>query len=68
MWCYVYMGEGVAIGAVFASEKYVCPNAVGVDIGCGIRKGTDGVCTNGIAANRMLFDRGTFGVLPLIDF
>ena len=27
---------GVAIGAVFASEKYVCPNAVGVDIGCGM--------------------------------
>ncbi|CAL1130428.1 unnamed protein product [Cladocopium goreaui] len=32
----VHMGKGVAIGAVFASEKYVCPNAVGVDIGCGM--------------------------------
>lgn len=32
----VHLGKGVAIGAVFASEKYVCPNAVGVDIGCGM--------------------------------
>jgi tRNA-splicing ligase RtcB (3'-phosphate/5'-hydroxy nucleic acid ligase) len=24
------------IGTVFASEEYVCPNAVGVDIGCGM--------------------------------
>lgn len=29
-------GLGVAIGGVFASDKYVCPNAVGVDIGCGM--------------------------------
>ncbi|CAJ1419020.1 unnamed protein product [Effrenium voratum] len=32
----VHLGKGVAIGAVFASERYVCPNAVGVDIGCGM--------------------------------
>ena len=32
----VHLGEGVAIGTVFASEKYICPNAVGVDIGCGV--------------------------------
>jgi len=32
----IHMGKGVAIGAVFASDKYVCPNAVGVDIGCGM--------------------------------
>jgi len=32
----VHMGKGVAVGAVFASEDYVCPNAVGVDIGCGM--------------------------------
>lgn len=32
----IHMGKGVAIGCVFASEKYVCPNAVGVDIGCGM--------------------------------
>lgn len=32
----VHWGKGVTIGSVFASEKYVCPNAVGVDIGCGM--------------------------------
>ena len=32
----VHWGMGVTIGTVFASEKYVCPNAVGVDIGCGM--------------------------------
>ena len=30
-----------------------------------IRKGTNGVSTNGVTANVMCFDRGTFGVLPL---
>ena len=29
------------------------------------RKGTNGVSTNGVTANFMLFDRGTFWVLPL---
>ena len=32
------------------------------------RKGTNGVSTNGITANFMFFDRGTFGVLPLTYF
>jgi hypothetical protein len=32
----VHWGKGVTIGSVFASDKYVCPNAVGVDIGCGM--------------------------------
>ena len=36
MLCSMLYSRGVAIGAVFASEKYVCPNAVGVDIGCGM--------------------------------
>jgi tRNA-splicing ligase RtcB len=31
-----HLGKGVTIGTVFASENYVCPNAVGVDIGCGV--------------------------------
>ena len=31
-----HLGKGVTIGTVFASESYVCPNAVGVDIGCGM--------------------------------
>jgi len=31
-----HLGKGVTIGTVFASEEYVCPNAVGVDIGCGM--------------------------------
>jgi tRNA-splicing ligase RtcB (3'-phosphate/5'-hydroxy nucleic acid ligase) len=29
-------GTGAPVGTVFASEKYVAPNAVGVDIGCGM--------------------------------
>lgn len=32
----VHLGAGATIGSVFASEKYVSPNAVGVDIGCGM--------------------------------
>ena len=32
------------------------------------RKGTDGVSTNGVSANVVLFDRGSFWVLPLICF
>ena len=32
----------------------------------GIRKGTNGVSTNGVTANFMFFERGTFWVLPLI--
>lgn len=32
----VHLGAGVTIGTVFASDKYVCPLAVGVDIGCGM--------------------------------
>jgi len=31
-----HLGRGVTIGTVFASENYICPNAVGVDIGCGM--------------------------------
>ena len=31
-----HLGKGVTIGTVFASDDYVCPNAVGVDIGCGM--------------------------------
>ncbi|EMJ64785.1 hypothetical protein LEP1GSC051_0336 [Leptospira sp. P2653] len=27
---------GATVGSVFASDKYICPNAVGVDIGCGM--------------------------------
>ena len=33
-----------------------------------IRKGTNGVSTNGVTANFMFFDRGTFWVLPLTYF
>ena len=32
------------------------------------RKGTNGVSTNGVTANFMFFDRGTFWVLPLTYF
>lgn len=31
-----HWGKGATIGSVFASRGTVCPNAVGVDIGCGI--------------------------------
>ena len=31
-----HLGKGVTVGTVFASRDYVCPNAVGVDIGCGM--------------------------------
>ena len=34
----------------------------------GIRKGANGVSTNGATANFMFFDRGTFWVLPLTCF
>ena len=32
----VHLGKGVTIGSVFASRDYICPHAVGVDIGCGM--------------------------------
>lgn len=32
----VHWGLGATVGSVFASEDYICPNAVGVDIGCGM--------------------------------
>jgi tRNA-splicing ligase RtcB (3'-phosphate/5'-hydroxy nucleic acid ligase) len=32
----VHIGKGATVGTVFASSNYVCPNAVGVDIGCGM--------------------------------
>ncbi|MDL5247513.1 RtcB family protein [Leptospira weilii] len=32
----VHYGMGATVGSVFASDKYICPNAVGVDIGCGM--------------------------------
>lgn len=33
----VHMGYGMPIGGVIATEKVVIPNAVGVDIGCGMK-------------------------------
>jgi len=32
----VHYGAGATVGSVFASEHFICPNAVGVDIGCGM--------------------------------
>jgi tRNA-splicing ligase RtcB (3'-phosphate/5'-hydroxy nucleic acid ligase) len=32
----VHYGMGATVGSVFASDFAVCPNAVGVDIGCGM--------------------------------
>eukprot|EP00741_Cyanophora_paradoxa_P001746 tig00000073_g1693.t1 len=33
----VHLGKGATVGSVFASEDAVIPNAVGVDIGCGMK-------------------------------
>lgn len=32
----VHLGKGATVGTVFASSNFVAPNAVGVDIGCGM--------------------------------
>ncbi len=32
----VHVGYGMPIGGILASDNYVSPNAVGVDIGCGM--------------------------------
>eukprot|EP00898_Chlorokybus_atmophyticus_P005653 jgi/Chlat1/6089/Chrsp40S05682 len=32
----VHLGKGATVGTVFASRSFVAPNAVGVDIGCGM--------------------------------
>lgn len=32
----VHLGKGATVGTVFASSNFISPNAVGVDIGCGI--------------------------------
>ena len=33
----VHQGYGMPIGGVLATKDYIIPNAVGVDIGCGMR-------------------------------
>ena len=38
------------------------PSACGPSPGCGFRKGTNWVITNGVTANFMFFDRGAFWV------
>ena len=49
-----HLGKGVTIGSVFASEKYVCPNAVGVDIGCGMAAvPIDGLYKNQLTNDQM---------------
>ena len=49
-----HLGKGVTIGSVFASEKYVCPNAVGVDIGCGMAAiPIDGLYKNQLTNDKM---------------
>ena len=48
-----HLGKGVTIGTVFASEQYVCPNAVGVDIGATVRPLVSvrlSTCSNGMHA------------------
>uniref|UniRef100_A0A0G4FSQ0 3'-phosphate/5'-hydroxy nucleic acid ligase n=1 Tax=Chromera velia CCMP2878 TaxID=1169474 RepID=A0A0G4FSQ0_9ALVE len=32
----VHLGKGATVGSVFATRDAICPNAVGVDIGCGM--------------------------------
>ncbi|MFA5480028.1 MAG: RtcB family protein [Candidatus Muiribacteriota bacterium] len=43
-----HQGYSVPIGTVFASENYVFPYAVGVDIGCGVRLNKFNIKTNDI--------------------
>ena len=31
-----HQGYGMPIGGVMATEKFIVPNAVGVDVGCGV--------------------------------
>lgn len=40
----VHLGKGVTIGSMFASETYVCPNAVAVNIGCSMCAIPAGLC------------------------
>ena len=54
---------------VRAHAGRVFANLVSLPAGeCESRKVTSGVSTNGVTANLMFFDRGTFGVLPLTYF
>ena len=55
--------DGGRRGEVHPSER--CLSLV---LSAVLWKGTNGVSTNGVTANFMLFDRGTFWVLPLIYF
>lgn len=41
----VHQGYGMPVGAVFAAKGYVLPNAVGVDIGCGVVVAQTGLTT-----------------------
>ena len=52
--------SGPAPGPPGARTLKPCSSAL-----CGCRRGTNVVSTNGVTANFMLFDIGTFGVFPL---
>ena len=58
--CWGIAGQGLTQKVCFCSQAPVV---------CGLaltRKGTNGVSINGVTANFMFFDRGTFRILPLI--
>jgi tRNA-splicing ligase RtcB (3'-phosphate/5'-hydroxy nucleic acid ligase) len=49
-----HMGYGMPIGGVLATQKCVVPNAVGVDIGCGMRFMSTNIRANDISNEQML--------------
>lgn len=49
----VHTGYGVPIGCVFATQGYVVPNAVGVDIGCGMRFMKTNIDAQALRENKM---------------
>jgi tRNA-splicing ligase RtcB (3'-phosphate/5'-hydroxy nucleic acid ligase) len=50
----VHYGMGATVGSVFASDFAVCPNAVGVDIGCGMAAlPVPGLTRNGCTLDRL---------------
>jgi tRNA-splicing ligase RtcB len=48
-----HFGMGVSIGTVFAAEDVIIPNAVGVDIGCGMRVIKTGINVSNITTDQL---------------
>jgi len=48
-----HQGYGMPIGGVIATKDVVIPNAVGVDIGCGMRAVKTNLCVEGVAIDQL---------------